>query len=103
MTLVSKRRLEGLKDLKKVRTSQENVVGIGDIPQQIQGAVLLDIEIGDKILTLKCLVLEDMKYDIVLGRDMLDLWMLGINYTKSMIYFRSEEQFRNYVRFFCFF
>ena len=31
-----------------------------------------------------------MKYDIVLGRDMLDLWMLGINYTESMIYFRSE-------------
>ena len=51
----------------------------------------MEIKVGRNMLFLKCLVLDNMKYHMVLGRDMLDHWMTGMDHTQNAIFFRKNE------------
>ena len=48
------------------------MLGIENATKPILGAVLMEIKDGNNILILKCFVVDNMNYHIVLGRDMLD-------------------------------
>ena len=66
------------------------IVGIGHVTKPVRGAVLVEIKIGEDTLLLKCLVIEDMRYDMVLGRDMLNIWLENLEYSRSRAIFRKK-------------
>ena len=88
VTLVNKKVLEGL-SVKKIDTDLKEIIGIGNGPKKILGAVFLEIEVGNNKLPLKCHIIEQMKYDIVLGRDMLDATLIAMDHIKTNIHFRK--------------
>ena len=52
------------------KTSVKEILGIDNIAKPALGAVIIEIEVDGFTLALKCLIIDTMKYSIVLGRDM---------------------------------
>ena len=76
VTLISKQTLAGLKNVKNVKTSVKEILGIGNVAKPVLGAVLIEIGVDGNTLLLKCLIIDNMKFSVVLGRDMLDYLMI---------------------------
>ena len=89
VTLVNQDVIAESENIRVSDSSLLSIVGIGNIPKPVHGAVILEIKIGENVLPLKCYVVDNIKYSIVLGRDMLDSVMTGMDHERSTIFFRS--------------
>ena len=88
--MISKQTLAGLKNVKSIKMSVKEILSIGNVAKPVLGAVLIEIEVDGNTLALKCLIIDTMKYSIVLGRDMLDYLMIGMDHTQNTIYFKKD-------------
>ena len=50
---------------------------------------MVEVKVEGNILLLKCLVVEDSNYDIILGRDMMKCQVTGIDLMQDKIFFRK--------------
>ena len=87
--MIDEKVLIGLRNIRQVPTSLKQIVGIGNVPKPVLGAVLLEIKVNGNILLLKCLVIDDMNYSVVLGRDMINCQVAGIDDIRNMIFFKK--------------
>ena len=90
VTLIDKRLLAGLADAKKVDTTLKLIEGIGGLTKEIEGATIIKIKIGKHELPLKCHIVHNMAFPIVLGRDMMNITMIAVDHRESKIYFKKD-------------
>ena len=87
--MIDEKVLIGLRNIRQVPTSLKQIVRIGNVPKPVLGAVLLEIKVNGNILLLKCHVIDDRNYSVVLGRDMINCQVAGIDNIRNMILFRK--------------
>ena len=67
VTLIDKRLLAGLADAKKVDTTLKLIEGIGGLTKEIEGATIIKIKVGKQEIPLKCHIVHNLTFPIVLG------------------------------------
>ena len=75
---------------REIETSLQEVVGIGNVTKAVLGAIIIEVVVGENKLPLKCHIVENMKYPMVLGRDMMDCVMIAIDHNDNRIYFKKS-------------
>ena len=73
-----------------LETGLKEIVGINNISKPVLGTVMFELKVGINILPLKCYVVENIKYNIVLGRDMLNKMMVMMDLSTNKIIFRKN-------------
>ena len=98
VTLINKRVLQEGPSSEIEPSFLQEVVGIGNMPQKVLGLVQIELEAQENVLPLACHVIKEMRYDIVLGRDMLDQLLLSIDHVKGLVYFKRERSTDTFVQ-----
>ena len=57
ITIIDKKVLKGLSNIRKASTSLKYIYGIENVPKPVLGAVMVEIKVEGNILLLKCLVI----------------------------------------------
>jgi len=65
------------------------VEGIGGT-KEIEGATIIKIKVGKQEVPLKCHIVHNLTFPIVLGRDMMNVTMIAMDYIGSRIYFKKK-------------
>ena len=89
VTILNGQVLRRLEDMEVTSSSLKEIVGIGNMPMKVTGSTEVVVKLQENYLPLKCHIIDSMKYDLVLGRDMLDVVMLGIDHTEGQIFFKD--------------
>ena len=73
-----------------LETGLKEIVGINNISKPVLGTVMFELKVGFNILPLKSYVVENMKYDVILGRDMLNKVMVMMDLSSNKLILRKN-------------
>ena len=79
---------------KSVIPEKIHIVGIGGVTKDIEGAIITKVEIGEHTLPLKCHIVRNMKFPIVLVKLLQNL-MNWIWMTKNQLWIVIKAFLRN--------
>ena len=90
VTLIDSKLASELSEVRAIKSSLRSVVGIGGVNKDVHGAIIIAVKVNSNRLLLKCQVVDDMPYPIVLGREMMNIITSKIDYSDSRIHFKSR-------------
>ena len=86
-TLIDKRIFNLLQDPKLHESHLRCIRGIAEAGKNVIAATSVDVFFAKNILTLTCHIVDDLPYDLLLGRDMLKHVLHTINYVDGVVTF----------------
>ena len=92
VTILNNNIFSKLKSAEKITSHLADIRGLGGVSKEIIGATNIRTYFGEHFLDLTCHIVEDMKFDVILGRDTLDKRVHSINIGESTITFKSQQE-----------
>ena len=59
---------------------------VAGLTKEIEGATIIKIKVGKQEVPLKCNIVHNLTFPIVLGRDMMNVTMIAMDYIENKIY-----------------
>ena len=80
-----------LDEAKLAKADLAEIIGIADAKKEILGTTEVCVNCGARELNLRCYVIKNFRYDVVLGLDMLDDILEGIDHRNGVITFKNGQ------------
>ena len=78
------------------KTKQESyltdICGLANIKQEVLGLTNITVLMGEHKMKLQCHIVKDLRYDILIGRDIMDATLHSINYRAGLLTFFKEQE-----------
>ena len=90
VTLIDSRLSAELTRARKIETSLKHIEGIGGVMKDVEGAIIIKIKVGKQEIPLKCHIVHNMAYPILMGRDIMAVIMISMDLRGNRIYFKKN-------------
>ena len=92
VTILNDKIFQKLDDAKLAKADLKEIIGIAEAKIEIMGTTEICIKCGENELNLRCYVIKNFRYDMVLGLDMLHGILEGIDHRKGIILFKNRQK-----------
>ena len=92
VTILNDKIFQKLDDKKLAKADLKEIIGIAEAKREIMGTTEICIKCGENELNIRCYVIKNFRYDMVLGLDMLDGILEGIDHRKGIILFKNRQK-----------